>query len=329
VIPSAQELALIDRWQRDFPLVERPFAAAGAPLGLDETETVDTFRQLQAAGVISRIGAVIAPRTVGASTLAAMQVPPERFEAVAALINAEPGVNHNYERTHAFNLWFVVTGPDSDAVKATLDRISKATALAVIDLPLVSAYHIDLGFSLSGERRRDDEARGAAAAGAPDVLDRTLLAAIEEGLPFVARPYSDVAGRIGIAESDLIGRLQRLLASGVVSRLGCVVRHRALGYTANAMAVWDLPDERIDAIAAAFARDPRVSLCYRRPRRLPDWPFNLFCMVHARTRAEAHIVIDALNRSAATQDYAQHVLFSTRCFKQRGASYFHGTGGLH
>ncbi len=327
--PSAQELALIDRWQRNFPLVARPFAAAGAPLGLDEAATVETFRNLQEAGVISRIGAVITPRTVGASTLAAMRVPPERLAEVAAQVNAERGVNHNYERTHAFNLWFVVTAPDTDTMAQTLARISEQTGLAVLDLPLLRAYHIDLGFPLSGERKHAPVPRQIPAGGAPDVLDRALLAAIENGLPFVVRPYGDVAGRIGIAENDLIGRLQRLIACGIVSRLGCVVRHRALGYMANAMAVWDLPDDRIDVIAGMFVRDSRISLCYRRPRRLPDWPYNLFCMVHAKTREQARAIIQSLNHSAGTEDRPQHVLFSTRCFKQRGASYFHGAGGLH
>jgi DNA-binding Lrp family transcriptional regulator len=139
----------------------------------------------------------------------------------------------------------------------------------VLDLPLVEAYHIDLGFSLAGRRHR--HAATPRVDYRPDLLDRDLLAAIEDGLPIVARPYREVAEKVGIPEETLLARLQRLTASGIVARFGCVVRHRALGYTANAMAVWDVPDDRVGEIAAHFARSSKVTLCYRRPRRLPDW----------------------------------------------------------
>jgi DNA-binding Lrp family transcriptional regulator len=153
----------------------------------------------------------------------------------------------------------------------------------------------------------------------PDALDRTLLAAIEDGLPFVAQPYRVIADRLGLEQRDVLDRLRQLATSGVVKRFGCVVRHRTLGYDQNAMAVWDVPDQDVDAVAGAFTNNPHVTLCYRRPRELPDWPYNIFCMVHAKSRRAAYAVIDDLNLVADTGLNAQAVLFSTRCFKQRGA----------
>lgn len=325
--PNVTELALIDRWQRDFPLVSRPFDVAGRTVGLDEQTTIAAFERLHGAGVLSRIGAVVKPHAVGASTLAAMQVAPERLEEVAELVSGEPCVNHNYERLHAFNLWFVVAGPDAKAVADTIARIEARTDLAVLDLPLVEAYHIDLGFSLAGCRHR----RAAPPPGdySPDPLDRDLLAAIEDGLPIVAHPYRKVAEKLGIAEETLLDRLLRLTASGIVTRFGCVVRHRALGYTANAMAVWDVPDGRIGEIAAHFARSPKVTLCYRRPRRLPDWHYNLFCMIHAKTQSDVYAAIDELNLVADTGLLPQSILFSARCFKQRGATFSPQAGAVH
>jgi DNA-binding Lrp family transcriptional regulator len=314
------ELDLIDRWQRDFPLEERPFAAAGRSLGLGEAETIETFQRLQRSGVLSRIGAVVKPHTVGVSTLAALRVPPQRLDEVAALVSDEHYVNHNYERAHAYNLWFVVAAPDAGAVAATLARIEEKTGLPVLDLPLVEAYHLDLGFSLSGgQTKRRDAAR--AVSYRPDALDRALLAAIEEGLPIVARPFESVAQSLGVAEADLLERLQRLTQAGIVTRFGCVVRHRALGYTANAMAVWNIPDERVQDVVRQFLRNPAVSLCYRRRRQPPDWPYNLFCMIHAKTRRDAYAAIDELNLVADTGLCRQSVLFSTRCFKQSGAKF--------
>jgi DNA-binding Lrp family transcriptional regulator len=313
------EIALVDRWQRGFPLVEQPFAVVGESVGLNPAATIDLFGSLVAAGVISRIGAVVRPQTVGASTLAAMAVPAGRVDDVARRVGAEPLVTHNYEREHALNLWFVVAGPDRRAVDATLARIAADTGLPVTDLPLLKAYHLDLGFPLArgpGKHRAPAEPRSGYQA---DAADRVLLGAIEDGLPLVERPYREVGRRIGLAEDDVMARLARLSGAGIVTRFGCVVRHRTLGYVANAMTVWDVPDGRVDAVATCFVADPRVTLCYRRPRRLPRWPYNLFCMVHARSRDAARGAIADLNAQAGTAALDQAVLFSRRCFKQRGA----------
>lgn len=326
---NSRELALVDRWQRHFPLTQRPFAVVGRSADLDEAATIETFQRLHDIGAISRIGAVVKPHTVGASTLAAMCVPPDRLEEVAALVSREPLVNHNYERTHAFNLWFVIAGPDAAAVAATITRIAAGTGLAVLDLPLERAYHLNLGFSLT-ESRSDRWDRSPVDNGyRPEPLDRDLLAAIENGLPMVAAPYGVVAKRLGLGEGEVLVRLEQLVALGVVSRFGCVVRHRALGYTANAMAVWDIADDVVDDVAAAFAAYPRVTLCYRRPRRAPLWPYNLFCMVHAKSEHDARAALDDLNLVANTGSERQAVLFSTRCFKQRGATFWQRTAEVH
>ncbi len=159
-------------------------------------------------------------------------------------------------------------------------------------------------------------------------LDRTdtlLLAAIEDGLPLQAAPYAAIGRRIGIGEADVIARLQRLIESGVIKRLGLVVRHRTLGFTANAMVVWNVPDDRVDDIAGIAAEFDFVTLCYRRPRRLPVWPYNLFCMIHGRDRETVMAQIATLNDATELGRFPTSVLFSRRCFKQRGARYFRAT----
>ena len=325
--PNAIELALIDRWQDGFPLVEKPFEVVGRAAALDQDETIGIFRKMRANDIISRVGAVVRPNTVGASTLAAMQVPPESLEEVADIVSSEPLVTHNYEREHALNLWFVIAGASPDAIAATIRNIVDRTGFGIIELPMLQAYHLGLGFSLGAappqQRRGADGAEYA-----PDPRDRSILAAIEDGLPLVEAPYRAVAERLELGEHDVISRLDHLRASGIVTRFGCVVRHDKLGYRSNAMAVWDVPDGQVDRIAASFARNPQVTLCYRRPRRLPLWPYNLFCMVHARSRSDAHAVLDELNLEADTGLLPQAVLFSKRCFKQRGAV-FSRTAGLN
>lgn len=155
---------------------------------------------------------------------------------------------------------------------------------------------------------------------AVDPADRALLAALEDGLPLVPRPYAAIGARIGLGEEEVIARLRRLLAAGTVRRFGVVVRHRALGYTANAMVVWDIDDGRVDAAAATATSFPFVTLCYRRPRR-QGWRYNLFTMIHGRERPAVLAQVAALRTALGTDVQDHAVLFSRRAFKQGGARY--------
>lgn len=143
------ERKLLNDFQRDFPLVKRPFARIAKQLGVTEAEVLDTFRLLKAEGAISRVGPVFPPNRLGASTLAALAVPAENLSAVAELVNGYPEVNHNYEREHRYNLWFVVTAESPERLSEVLTEIEARTDLEVLNLPMVQEYHIDLGFELS------------------------------------------------------------------------------------------------------------------------------------------------------------------------------------
>lgn len=143
---TPQERALINAYQRGFPLTPRPFARVGEELGLSEENVLEMLTGLMEKGVLSRIGAIVAPNRTGVSTLAAMEVPAGRLDGVSTLVSAHKEVNHNYEREHRLNLWFVATAPDAGKLADLLSSIAAETGLKVIDLPLVEAYHIDLGF---------------------------------------------------------------------------------------------------------------------------------------------------------------------------------------
>ncbi len=329
---GAWERRMLERWQRGFPLLRRPFAVLAEEAGVSEAEAIAAVRRLSEAGVICRVGAVVRPNTAGASTLAALSVPAERLEEVAAMVSAQPEVTHNYEREHAFNLWFVVTAADHGAVRAALSRIRAETSLEVLDLPMKRAYHIDLGFSMK-DGRAVSPCRAAAheGRGAPYALsgfDRELLAAIEDGLPIVREPYAEAARWLGVGEEVVRGRLEALLEAGVISRFGFVVHHRELGYCANAMVVWDIPDERLDAAAAVIAGEDCVTLCYERPRRPPVWRYNLFCMIHGTSRDVVLEQVAALEKKVRVRlgraKIAHEVLFSLRRFKQCGARFSAG-----
>lgn len=154
-----------------------------------------------------------------------------------------------------------------------------------------------------------------------DGLDRRILASLQEGLPPVARPYQAIAHEAGCKEAEVFTRIERLIRAGVIRRLGLVVRHRKLGFCSNAMVVWDIEDKQVEPIAERLAARDEIALCYRRPRRPPQWPFNLYCMIYGRSREE---VLERLNRVAEEEEltqWAHEPLFTVHCYKQTGARY--------
>lgn len=361
------DLALLNPWQRGFPLCREPFAVIGERLCMDAEDVLSRYQRLQRQGSLSRIGAVFAPGAGGASLLAAMAVPPERLEAVAAIVSSHAGVNHNYEREHRFNLWFVITAADAQALSEAIAAIERDTGCPAIVLPLLEEYHIDLGFDLrdgaapakpgapadaaaagarSPQTRRPSSARDhsqppaahplpAAQPSSPappftprpssrpplSARERRVLAALQDGLPLVAAPYAELGRRIGCSEAEVIDTIAAAQAGGLIRRFGVVLRHHELGIGANAMCVWDVPDERIGELGRRLAAEPLVTLCYRRPRALPHWRYNLFCMIHGSERSAVAAARDEIAARLGLDAWPHALLFSGRRFKQRGARY--------
>jgi len=205
------ELRLLNEFQRDFPLECAPFDCVAERIGCSEGEVLATLRALKARGAVSRVGAVVAPRRIGASTLAALAVAPHALDTVAAQVSALAQVNHNYEREHAFNLWFVVTAADGDALAATLAGIRHESGCPLITLPLREEFHIDLGFDLSGGAKRASTTRVVDADMGCEMpaLERALLAALQEGLEIVPRPFARLAEKAGLSEAMTLELIQQ------------------------------------------------------------------------------------------------------------------------
>lgn len=336
------EFNLLNNYQRDFPLVSKPFEKIANDLGvfgdseISEEHLIDTFQSLQNRGLISRIGAVFRPHTVGVSALAALAVPPERMEEVAGFISALPEVNHNYQREHGFNLWFVVTSATPAKLEAIFNQIAlQCLCGKLLVLPLLEQFHIDLGFSLVHGASHCIPADSATPAPTMQPIalneqERKVVIQLQKGLPLVSRPFAT----LGCSEEYVLDLLKRwcntsshpthlthLTHASIIKRFGVVVRHHDLGYTANAMVVWDIPDTVVSQVGKRLAETGRVSLCYRRPRRLPHWQYNLFCMIHGKNRDDVKKEIATLIQSNGLGDYSCSVLFSSRRFKQNGANY--------
>jgi DNA-binding Lrp family transcriptional regulator len=156
---------------------------------------------------------------------------------------------------------------------------------------------------------------------ATDALDAALIRAVQQGLPLLPRPYAAVAEELEITEAEVIARISRLIDAGIIKRLGVVVRHQELGYRANAMVVWALPENRVDELGRCIGGFPFVTLSYRRPPRPPAWPYNLFTMIHGRDREAVLAQVEQIKRRCGLHGIDCAVLFSGRRFKQRGARY--------
>lgn len=151
--------------------------------------------------------------------------------------------------------------------------------------------------------------------------DLALVSVLAEGLPLVSHPYRAVGAGLGMDEDEVIARIQAMRECGIIRRFGIIVRHHELGFKANAMSVWNVPEAAVSAVGRRLGDAPEVTLCYRRPPRLPEWPYNLFCMVHGRDRSAVEQTIRDLVARFDLGDYPHAVLFSTRRFKQTGARY--------
>lgn len=316
---SLLEFSLLNGCQRDFPLVERPYRVVAASFGLDESELLHTLAGLEADGRLGRVGAVFAPGRIGASTLAALKVPPAELERVGALVTARAEVNHNYERDHAFNLWFVAAAQDEHRLGEVLSDIAAGSGCPLISLPLLEEYRIDLGFDLA----RDDAHANRMRSLLNERLrltdeERAIVRALQAGLPLVPLPFAALAQQVGTDPQRVIATLQRWVQDGTIRRFGLIVRHRELGFVANAMAVWDVADSRVSALGRLLARERGVTLAYLRRRCLPHWRYNLFCMVHGRERPAVAQRIAQITATLDLQDRPHAVLFSRRRFKQTG-----------
>jgi len=340
---------LLNDYQRNFPLEPQPFAHIARHLNTETDVVLGKLRLLQTNGVVSRVGPVFRANTIGTSTLATMSVPNSQLETIAAIINTFPQVNHNYEREHHYNLWFVVTAANKSALEKTLNQIQLDTGHDVLSLPMVRDFHIDLGFNMSLESRAlpnqpathqltaitraasDDACIPISADQASDDTHRRdaraedhankLVAAIQGGFPLVARPYLHIGKRLGWTEDTVISKLRDMIDAGTIKRLGVVVRHHELGYRANAMVVWDIPEQCIDKLGQSMGDLDEITLCYQRPRVLPHWPYNLFCMIHGRDRDAVLMRIRNMVEELGLEDINHDILFSGRRFKQRGAQY--------
>jgi DNA-binding Lrp family transcriptional regulator len=329
--PDREDGRLLNLLQAGLPLDRRPFARVGAELGLSEAEVVERTRRLKSAAIIRQISAIFDTRALGyRSSLVAARYPDERLFEAAKLIDGHPGVSHNYRRTHAFNLWFTIAvEPDSRlGLEGTVEALAAATqAESMRLLPTLKLYKIAVQLDMTGEAKAADRTapREAPRRGdgvLPTEDDKRFVRILQRDLPLVAAPFDLWASEAGVDPDELLERAAVFEQRSYMRRFAALLNHRKAGFGANGMAVWRVPEDRIDEIGPRMAAFRSVSHCYRRPT-YPDWPYNLFAMVHSRSKDACEETIAAMAEDTGLTDPADRaVLYSTYEFKKVRLVYF-------
>jgi len=317
---------LLNDIQWTFPLSERPFLKISLSYGVSESEIIHRISKLKTKGLIRQINAIFDTRKLGyKSALVAFSVKPDKVDFVANEINKHPGVSHNYERSHEFNIWFTLAvGPNDDMKIVLNDMASLDGVIKYRLLPTLKLYKIgvkldmvngDPTVPLPSDKVREPVAKSLEIT----ERDKDFIRELQKDLKIVPEPFRIPAENLGITTTELFDRARDYEKIGVMRRFAAILRHREAGFIANGMIVWNVPTDSVDEIGNRLATFPEVSHCYRRPV-YKDWRFNLFSMIHARSLESAKKIALEISKIIGIDDY--QILFSTREFKKERVKYF-------
>ena len=329
---TATDANLLGVLQETMPFAEHPFAELGKRCDLTEEETLARVKALKESKVIRQISAIFDTRSLGyASSLVAAKVAPERLDAAVAIINSHPGVSHNYLRNHEFNLWYTIAVPPTsrlglDGTVDLLHRLSDAESTRL--LPTLRLFKIGVRFDVEGDTRPEDQSAPAYTeanrqeAGPLTAKEIEFVRIMQRDLALVPSPFVAVAEELGLSFTEAAAMHQRFLTTGRMRRFAAVLHHRKAGFGANAMGVWAGPTDDPEALrrmGETMAGFRAVSHCYQRPS-YPEWPYNLFTMVHGKSEEECEQALAAIEQATGITD--RHSLYSTKEFKKVRVRYF-------
>lgn len=315
--------ALLLALQRGLPIDARPFERVGRQVGLKGEEVLTRVKALFESGVARRFGAVFDSRSLGYdSTLCAADLPADALEAAASRIHPHPGITHCYEREGHPNLWFTMTAPAAD-LEAEIARVQKALGpYPVFSLPALRKFKIEAVFGRKDGEEYSPNPAASAARGqiAPlSAREQQVVRCLQQSIPVVEDPFGEVARQADMAPGELLALLEWWLKTGVIRRIALVVRHHKMGFSANSMCVWPAKAEEIESAGKAMAASPHVTHCYERPST-DAFPYNLYAMIHAKSREEAIKIFEELGKTAGLT--GGRMMWSVREFKKSSPVFF-------
>jgi DNA-binding Lrp family transcriptional regulator len=319
---------LLNLMQGSFALTRRPFAHVAGLAGLAEDEVMARVRRLLDKRIIREITPIFDTRALGyQSMLVAAKVDPEYPHRAAKIINAHPGVTHNYLRNHDFNLWFTIAvEPGSRlGLDGTLDVLAAETgAQSIRQLPTLRLFKIRMDLEMEAGT---DALAAAGEAVEPRELDPIDLSeddvatirATQGPMPVVPEPYAPAAERLGVTQEEVLRRLESLREREGLRRVAAILYHRRAGFSANGMGVWRVPEDDVLETGKRMAAFRGVSHCYQRPT-YPDWPYSVFTMAHGRSKEECDAILDSIADATGITERA--TLYSSTEFKKVRMLYF-------
>lgn len=313
---------LLDRIQRSFPIVSKPFQVLSAGLGIDEEEVRQRLGMLKKQNLLRQISAIFNTGALGyRSSLVAMAVSERDLDRAVEAVNAYPGVSHNYLRPDTFNMWFTIAVPPAQSLDKTVHHLSDlGGGWPTLILPALRKYKLAVVLDLLEEPEADseDERRNLPRMEESSSFEATdqnirIVRCIQEDLPLVESPFAEWAARIGMTEDGLLELIGQWLHHGFMRRFAAVLNHREVGFSANGMVIWNAPLERIDELGQILASHSEVSHCYHRPA-YAVWPYNLYAMIHGRSVEDCENIAKKLGKAIRMDEY--RILFSTKEFKK-------------
>jgi siroheme decarboxylase len=312
--------------QWSFPLADRPFLELAKKYHMTEEESIQRIKILKDTGIIRQISAIFDTRKLGyKSALVAYAVDKNKIDNIANEINKHPGVSHNYERNHEYNVWFTLAIPPDGDMKADLDKMAALDGvLKYRVLPTLKMYKIGVKLDMVNDdpekpNPNDDVKNLETKIEKISGIDKEYIRQLQKDIEIIKEPFKTIAENLGISSSGLFNKIKEYESIGIMRRFAAILRHRQAGFTANGMIVWKIPEEKVDEKGLKIASFPQVSHCYRRPV-YPDWEFNLFSMIHARTIEAAEKIAKEISTVIGIENYK--ILFSSREFKKERVRYF-------
>ena len=317
---------LLNEIQWTFPLVTRPFDAIAKKFDTTPEIIKEKLNNLKEIGVLRQLSAIFDTRKLGyTSSLVAMEIEHDKLEHVASQINRHPGVSHNYERDHQFNLWFTLAVPPGADLNSELEKFNVLKGIKKVRmLPTLQLFKIGVKLDMVDDKKHEvapteEKKEIKNIKFEPTEDDKDFIRELQKDMEIIDEPFVKAANNLGITEDELFSKMKHYESLGVLRRFAAILRHRQVGFTANGMIVWKVPEDRITSVGETLGSFPQVSHCYERPT-YDDWQYNVFSMIHCKTHDEAYDVAKTIQNQIDVNEYK--ILFSSREFKKTRVEYF-------
>lgn len=312
------------RIQKNFPLVEKPFSQIAKELNTDENTILKILKEQKEQKIIRQTSAIFDTKKLGyRSSLVAFEIDEKDIDSAVEILNAHPGISHNYERNHSFNIWFTIAvAPNSIlGLDKSIEILAKNTkAKDYVVLPTLKLFKISVKLDTTNrENKQEDVVKRSFKELELTHYHYKIIKLLQKDISFESEPFKKIIDELNISYEELFKVLKDFIESGVMRRFASILNHRKAGFNANAMVVWNIDEKNADSIGEIAASFSAVSHCYLRPK-YPKWQYNLFTMIHGKSVDDT---LETINSIASKIEFKDKMaLYSSREFKKVRIVYF-------